>query len=128
MKTCTFCDSPASLSICVIASTLGLKPRLQENTESVPVCKACLSLGRAWDGVAGSSGLKERVNTVADALTKHSDEQSQPISEPVHVTDSNTEARESASAFLSLPTYRAIETQSLCSAPAPGGAKSPETS
>jgi hypothetical protein len=103
MKPCTFCDSPATNSVCSIVSTLGRKPRLQENTESVPVCKACLKIGRAWDGVAGSPGVKERVNTAVDALTKRSDEQSQPISEQVELQSKNTEARESAPAFLSLP-------------------------
>jgi hypothetical protein len=103
MKSCTYCESPAALSLCAIASTLGRKPRLQENTESVPVCQACLNDGRAWDGVAGLPGLRERVNTAVNALTKQSDEQSQPISEQVELKRENTEARESAPASLSLP-------------------------
>ena len=103
MKTCTFCHSPAILSLCVIASTLGRKPRLQENTESVAVCRACLKIGRVWEGVAGSTGLKERVNTAADALTRRSDEGSQPISEKIEAGNRITEARGSAPASLSLP-------------------------
>lgn len=103
MKPCTFCNSPAAVSVCVIVSTLGRTPRLQRNTESVPACKACLSLARAWDGDAGSTGIKERVNNAADALTRQSTEQSQPTSEQANVNETNNEARGSAPAFLSLP-------------------------
>jgi hypothetical protein len=103
MKACCFCGSPATLSVCTIVSSLGMKPRLQENTEAVPLCRACLDVPQTWDGLAGQPGLKQRVNTAADALTKHAIEQSQPIFADVRVSEENTEARGSAPASLSLP-------------------------
>jgi hypothetical protein len=103
MKACCFCDSPAAVSVCMIVSTLGKKPRRQENTEAVPLCRACLNLSQTWDGLAGRPGLKQRVNTAADALTHESTTHSQSISEHLAVEDGNNEARESAPASLSLP-------------------------
>lgn len=103
MKTCAFCESAATLSICVIISTLGSKPRGQENTKSLPCCKACLTRSEVWNGLTASTGLKQRVNTAADALTKRSVHESQLISEVTNVNSSNTGARESAPSFLSLP-------------------------
>jgi hypothetical protein len=103
MKACCFCDNPATVSVCTIVSSLGKKPRLQENTEAVPLCRACLNLSETWDGLAGRPGLKQRVNTAADALTKQSIEQSQPIFVDARVSGENNEARDSAPASLSLP-------------------------
>ena len=103
MRRCTFCESQATLSVCVIVSTLGIKPRQQANTESVPVCRGCLERSEGWNGVSASPGIKERVNTAADALTKRSMEELQSVSEGIRGSDANTGARESAPALLSLP-------------------------
>lgn len=103
MKACDYCGSPAQVSICTIASTLGQRKRRQKNTTAVPVCRACLNGSQAWDGVAGLPGIKQRVNTAVEALTKQSAEQPQSTSGHFQMKDANTEARESAPALLSLP-------------------------
>ncbi len=103
MRQCTFCDASATLSVCVILSTVGVKPRLQANTQSLPVCGTCLSGLEAWNGVAGSPGFKERVNTAAVTLTERSNAECRSISEAKEQPSTKNEAHESVPALLSLP-------------------------
>jgi hypothetical protein len=41
-KACSCCDSPADLSLCLLASTVGRAYRLQKCSESTAVCKSCM--------------------------------------------------------------------------------------
>ena len=70
MKACSVCGSQAEVSLVVLVSTLGLKPRQQKSSEAVSVCRGCLRGSEMWSGHQGSSALKLRVNEAVGALTE----------------------------------------------------------
>lgn len=41
-KSCSRCSRPADFSLAFLVSTIGLRPRGQKCTQTVPLCKACI--------------------------------------------------------------------------------------
>jgi hypothetical protein len=42
-KSCSLCPRPADFSLAFLVSTIGVRPRGQKCTQTVPLCKSCLS-------------------------------------------------------------------------------------
>ena len=42
-KSCSRCPRPADYSLAFLVSTIGVRPRGQKCTQTVPLCKSCLS-------------------------------------------------------------------------------------
>ena len=42
-KSCSCCTRPADFSLAFLDSTIGVRPRGQKCTKTVPFCKSCLS-------------------------------------------------------------------------------------
>jgi hypothetical protein len=51
-KPCNRCSRPASFSLCLLLSTLGIRPRVQRASGSVLFCRACLQT--LIDSLSGS--------------------------------------------------------------------------
>jgi hypothetical protein len=41
-KSCSLCSRPADFSLAFLVSTIGVRPRGQKCTQTVPFCKSCL--------------------------------------------------------------------------------------
>jgi hypothetical protein len=109
-KSCSRCGARAEYSICSVVSTLGVKPRVQQSTESVLFCGACLHDSKMRDGVSPSLGVEQRVYVALSAIEQHSAQISHR--EIAVSTDSGVDsASRSDARFLSLINKRLIETQ-----------------
>ena len=67
-KTCSICGTPASISLCFLASTVGQSPRMQGAAKSILFCKACIEAvvrGRLPEGL---SGVQQRVSEALNVL------------------------------------------------------------
>ena len=108
-KSCSRCGAHAEYSIYSVVSTLGRKPRIQESTESVLFCGACLHDSRIRDEASPSLGVEQRVYTALSAIEQRSSRESHHEN-----TDPGSSGVASASrsgaGFLSLIKNRLIET------------------
>ncbi len=41
-KSCSRCSQPADFSLAFLVSTIGVRPRGQKCTQTIPVCKSCI--------------------------------------------------------------------------------------
>src|SRR4051794_4711652 len=100
-KSCSRCGVRAEYSICSVVSTLGLKPRVQQSTESVLFCGACLHDSRMRDEALPSLGVEQRVYVALSAIEQHSAAQSDSANED-ECSSGLDSAPHSGARFLSL--------------------------
>jgi hypothetical protein len=67
-KTCSVCGTPANISLCILASTVGQSPRLQGSAKAILFCKSCLEASTTGQGPEGLFGVRQRVNEAFHAL------------------------------------------------------------
>jgi hypothetical protein len=72
-KTCSNCEHTAQYSIVVIASSVGVSPRVQKSSPAVLFCDMCL---RELCECLCSDDLNKAVNSAYTAIKKLSHEQS----------------------------------------------------
>jgi hypothetical protein len=67
-KNCTVCGSPANISLCFLASTVGQSPRMQGAAKAILFCKACLEASVRGRHPKGLSGVQQRVSEALSTL------------------------------------------------------------
>lgn len=67
-KSCNVCGTPANISLCFLASTVGQSPRMQGAAKSILFCKTCLKAALSAQHPEGLSGLRQRVSEALSAL------------------------------------------------------------
>jgi hypothetical protein len=65
-KSCSRCARPADFSVAFLVSTIGVRPRGQKCTQTVPFCKSCLSDAAAF---LASTPLRDLQEPLRDAYT-----------------------------------------------------------
>jgi len=65
-KSCSRCPRPADFSVAFLVSTIGIRPRGQKCTQTIPLCKACLCVAAPF---LGSTPLKDLEQPLKDAYT-----------------------------------------------------------
>jgi hypothetical protein len=68
-KSCSVCGTPANISLCFLASTVGQSPRKQGAARAVLFCKACLEASLSGQQPEGLSGLQQHVSEACGALS-----------------------------------------------------------
>jgi hypothetical protein len=67
-KICSICGTPANISLCFLASTVGQAPRMQGAAKAILFCKACLEAAVCGRQPEGLSGVRERVSEALKVL------------------------------------------------------------
>jgi hypothetical protein len=65
-KSCSRCERPADFSLAFLVSTIGVRPRGQKCTQTVPLCKSCLSTAIPF---LASTPLQDLQEPLRDAYT-----------------------------------------------------------
>jgi hypothetical protein len=65
-KSCSRCTRPADFSLAFLVSTIGVRPRGQKCTQTVPFCKSCLSIAAPF---LASTPLQDLQQPLRDAYT-----------------------------------------------------------
>src|ERR1035437_7528437 len=65
-KSCSRCHRPADFSLAFLVSTIGVRPRGQKCTQTVPFCKSCLSSAIPF---LASTPLQDLEHPLRDAYT-----------------------------------------------------------
>ena len=65
-KSCSRCQRPADFSLAFLVSTIGARPRGQKCTQTVPLCKSCLSTAVPF---LASTPLQDLEQPLKDAYT-----------------------------------------------------------
>lgn len=65
-KSCSRCPRPADYSLAFLVSTIGVRPRGQKCTQTVPLCKSCLSTAIPF---LASTPLQDLQQPLRDAYT-----------------------------------------------------------
>lgn len=65
-KSCSRCHRPADFSLAFLLSTIGVRPRGQKCTQTVPFCKSCLSTAIPF---LASTPLQDLEEPLRDAYT-----------------------------------------------------------
>ena len=65
-KSCSRCHRPADFSLAFLVSTIGVRPRGQKCTQTVPLCKSCLSTAIPF---LASTPLQDLQEPLRDAYT-----------------------------------------------------------
>ena len=76
-KSCSRCPRPADFSLAFLVSTIGVRPRGQKCTQTVPFCKSCLSTATPFLASTPLQGLQEPLRSAYTALNGDS-----PVSSP----------------------------------------------
>ena len=62
-KSCSCCTRPADFSLAFLDSTIGVRPRGQKCTKTVPFCKSCLSTAAPFlDGMRRLAPRRARLS------------------------------------------------------------------
>lgn len=67
-KICSICGTPANISLCFLASTVGQAPRMQGAAKAILFCQACLEAAVSGRRPEGLSGVRQRVSEALKAL------------------------------------------------------------
>lgn len=65
-KSCSRCTRPADYSVAFLVSTIGVRPRGQKCTQTVPLCKSCI---REAAPVLASTPLQDLQEPLREAYT-----------------------------------------------------------
>jgi len=65
-KSCSRCPRPADFSLAFLVSTIGVRPRGQKCTQTVPLCKACV---RDAASLLASTPLQDLQEPLSEAYT-----------------------------------------------------------
>jgi hypothetical protein len=65
-KSCSRCERPADFSLAFLVSTIGVRPRGQKCTQTLPLCKSCLSTAIPF---LASTPLQDLQEPLRDAYT-----------------------------------------------------------
>jgi len=65
-KSCSLCPRPADFSLAFLVSTIGVRPRGQKCTQTVPLCKSCIRDAAIF---LGSTPLQDLQQPLRDAYT-----------------------------------------------------------
>jgi hypothetical protein len=67
-KSCSRCHRPADFSLAFLVSTIGVRPRGQKCTQTVPLCKSCLSSAFPFLAPTPLQGLEQPLRDAYTAL------------------------------------------------------------
>ena len=67
-KICSICGTPANISLCFLASTVGQAPRMQGAAKAILFCQACLEAAACGRQPEGLSGVRQRVSEALKVL------------------------------------------------------------
>jgi hypothetical protein len=67
-KSCSRCPRPADFSIALIVSTIGVRPRGQKCTQTVPFCKSCIHAAAPFLAATPFQDLQEPLKDAYTAL------------------------------------------------------------
>lgn len=70
-RLCVVCSEPATLSIIALLSTLGIRPRDQEGTESQAYCSLC---AHSWVNSLSGKMKKTAAARLAELVSRHPQE------------------------------------------------------
>ena len=96
-KSCSRCSRPADYSLAFLVSTIGVRPRGQKCTQTVPLCKSCLSTAIPF---LASTPLQALEQPLTDAYTALRDD-SAALSDSVGPCPSAAEVHQGGEAALS---------------------------
>jgi hypothetical protein len=96
-KSCSRCERPADFSLAFLVSTIGVRPRGQKCTKTVPFCKSCLSTAAPF---LASTPLHDLEQPLRDAYTALSGD-SPALSDSVGPCPSAVEVHQGGEAALS---------------------------
>jgi len=65
-KSCSRCPQPADYSLAFLVSTIGVRPRGQKCTQTIPLCKACIQAAAPF---LASTPLRNLQEPLTDAYT-----------------------------------------------------------
>jgi hypothetical protein len=68
-KSCNRCHRPADFSLAFLVSTIGVRPRGQKCTQTVPLCKSCLSSAVPFLADTPLQDLEQPLRDAYTALT-----------------------------------------------------------
>src|SRR5665213_2724661 len=68
-KSCSCCTRPADFSLAFLVSTIGVRPRGQKCTQTVPLCKSCLSTAIPFLASTPLQDLQEPLRNAYTALS-----------------------------------------------------------
>src|ERR1700733_8237524 len=77
-KICSICGTPANISLCFLASTVGRSPRLQGAAKAILFCKACIEAVVRSRQPEGLSGVQQRVSEALNVLAVGSTDDREP--------------------------------------------------
>jgi hypothetical protein len=67
-KICSICGTPANISLCFLASTVGRSPRMQGAAKAILFCKACIEAAACGRQPEGLLGVRQRVSEALKVL------------------------------------------------------------
>jgi hypothetical protein len=71
-KPCSRCSRPADFSLAFLVSTIGVRPRGQKCTQTVPFCKSCFSSATPFLASTPLQALEQPLRDAYTALCGHS--------------------------------------------------------
>jgi hypothetical protein len=77
-KICSICATPANISLCFLASTVGQAPRMQGAAKAILFCQACLEAVVSGRQPEGLSGVRQRVSEALKVLAFGSNREQEP--------------------------------------------------
>src|ERR1035438_1805359 len=96
-KSCSCCTRPADFSLAFLDSTIGVRPRGQKCTQTVPFCNSCLSTALPF---LASTPLQDLEQPLRDAYTALSGDSSALCTSVAHC-QSGVEVHQGGEAALS---------------------------
>ena len=67
-KICSICGTPANISLCFLASTVGQAPRMQGAAKAILFCKPCIEAAVCGRQPEGLLGVRQRVSEAVKVL------------------------------------------------------------
>ena len=67
---CTKCGRESDMSVCVILSTKGRKPRIQKSSKAISLCAACIHRMKITQGVQACGHVLRALRETYTALAK----------------------------------------------------------
>ena len=96
-KSCSRCSRPADFSLAFLVSTIGVRPRGQKCTQTVPLCKACIRHAARFLASTPLQPLQQPLKRAYTELGGHSE----AISDDTGTCPASAEAHQGGAAALS---------------------------